>query len=262
MAGRVAQLDPEARRAYMLKIASMPRKHYPWETARARFVEGVDDADEGGRMWETLTRVAEVLDIPARRVFEMSRRYGWLAQREEFKAELKRRVIVKKAEILSGARIHVDLDTLEAAEVGIRLCRSRLDEIGDDRADQIVARETYLALKAEGADAEALEATGYNPWQTSAVDARELASLQQALGGFHQIALRAVGAPDVQRVELTGAQGGPINLRTSVVAELEVDDKDRLAALFEMASRAMLGEDDDDVIEIDNVVEGELVPDV
>ena len=230
----------------MHALSGLPRRRYDWETVRRRYVEGLEDP-EHGRVWSSLNESADHFGITRQRVQEQSSRHGWVRQRDAFRQRVAEAVIAAKAQALAARRIDVDTAAADAAEHGIALVRARLGEVDTDRNSRAVAKAAYDTLKARGdASPEELDETGYSPWMTSPVDARELQALAAALSNLHQVGVRATGGELAPKVELSGG----LELRGSVRDELGMDDVDPLLALMKTMEQVRFGEIvDADVVE-------------
>jgi hypothetical protein len=247
----------EIAKARMAAWRARPRDrgYRDWLAAERLYVQGVT-ADDGTHYWPSAPKVAWMLGVPAQSIRQHCAKYKWVAKRRDFVALLKQKEAEHKAEALAASRVHDEFEIHSAAMQGVELVTRRLKQVkaADERVTR--ARQAYYKLRDEGADIAELEATGYDPFQADPIDARELQAISGALQSFHVVVQKATGGEAV-RVEVTGAGGGPLEMRHSVRQELEADDVDRVARLFEVMGRVQWGAQRE--IESGNVIEGEVV---
>lgn len=258
------EADPEVRRARMAALALIKSKVYPFEECRHLYVEG--RANEAGHhVWPTLMQLAAELGIPERRVFFASSRGGWPAARQVFKDELAAVVRARKVAALADGRLDLDVTSFDTARRGQRLVRQRVEELLTRHDQQLAAKVKWDEVLAANGSREELEATGYDPYQ-DVIDERAIAALATAERGWLEVGHRALGDTDTHRVEVTGA----LEMRHSVVAELERDSPDRVLDFVGAIARAVAGsrpapggvleltagdEDDDDIVDVEIVEE-------
>jgi hypothetical protein len=195
------------------------RRTYDWTAIRRRYVEGVRNGDEGVTEWPSLDAVAEHFGAAPNRVREMSAKEGWRGQRAQWQAQLEATRRQAKAAAMSKEATALDGRALDAAKMGLQLAIARLAEIGQ---------------QAQRARSDA----GVGGAPAGVIDAQEQQRLAQAVDRWHKIGLRAVGDPETHRVEITGANGAPLE----IAAELRRDDADRLAGVLGVLQQAGLGE--------------------
>jgi hypothetical protein len=131
---------------------------------------------------------------------------------------------------------------------------SRIAQIEHDARRQALVKSEFEKMVASGMEADAAsERTGYDRWQGSAVDAREMQALAAAVATMHATAHKAVGDVDTTRLEFSGPGGGAIEVDHSIHAELTRDDPALLLALFQAAARATFGVDKPLEIEADSL---------
>lgn len=199
--------------------AAPPDRTYDWVQIKRRYVEGITDRDAGVTTWPSLNEVAEHFGVVPSRVREKSGTQGWVEERRKFQAQVE--ATRRQAKAAASAKHAADLDgrALNAAQMGLQLCISRLAEIGQ---------------AAQRARSEA----GVGGGGPVTIDAQEQQRLAQAVDLWHKIGLRAVGDPETHRVELTGANGQPIE----IAAELRRDDPNRLVGVLGVLAQAGLGD--------------------
>jgi hypothetical protein len=214
--------------------AGLARREYDWPAIRRRYVEGVRDGDEGVTQWPSLDAVAEHFGVAANRVREKSAQEGWRTQRTQWQAQLEATRRQAKAAAMSKEATNLDGRALDASKLGLQLAVTRLTEIGQ---------------AAQRARSEA----GPGGGSGGVIDAQEMQRLAQAVDLWHKIGLRAVGDPETHRLEITGANGAPIE----IAAELRRDDPSRMAGVLGVLQQAGLG----DLFGGATVLEGEVVED-
>lgn len=195
------------------------RRDYDWEAIRRRYIEGVPDRDNGTTIWPSLDQVADHFGVVGTRVREKSGQQGWVQQRKQWQAQLELTRRNAKAAAMSKEATQLDGRALSAAQMGLQLCIARLTELG----------QAAQAARANNAG---------SPGAASVIDAGEQARLAQAVDLWHKVGLRAVGDPETQRLEITGAGGGPIEIG----AELRRDDPNRIVGVLAVLESAGLGE--------------------
>lgn len=215
------------------------RTRYPWETIRQAFVEGLtrgNDTDE--RVWLNLKELADHFDVPYQRVRERSASERWTALRHAEQVKLAQERQKRRQEKMIGESLDFDERSLNTAKVGMAMVQARLSEIADQLRRTRQTREEAIAKQERGEKVprELL-------W--SAVNYKEMDSLARAASTFQDIGMKALGT-NVERHEITGADGGPIEVdAVSVAEELLRDDPERLAHLLHAAQRAeLIGNED------------------
>jgi hypothetical protein len=230
------------------------KSKYDWEQARIIYIEGIAEKDDKKkkmgleRSYPTLAEVGELLGIPAVQVRQRASKERWtdLRNQAQIQATMKRQAERSKA--LAGEVVDFDERALGVAKVGIGLITSRLAEIAKEVGPAQERRKAALELKAQGIKVEREDLY-------SAVNYRELDGLARAAQTFQDIGRKALGT-DIERHEITGADGGPIEQIVSVSDELLRDDAERLTAFLSAASRAgLLAAEDEE----GDVVEAEIV---
>lgn len=211
---------------------------HDWAAIRARYVEGYTGPD-GAHVWPSLNTVAEHFNAGVTSVHKRSSAEGWAAARGAWQAEVEAERRKARVAELAQAGDKIDSRALNAAELGIQLCVTRLVEIG--RAVE-VRRQTSGSID-----------------YGSAVDPREMQALAAATDLWHKIGLRAVGDREALRVQLVGANGSALDIGN----ELTRDNPERLSGVVAVLEAAGLGEffrqAEEDLDSEAGVVDGELV---
>lgn len=223
--------------------ASKKGYKHDWEAVRSAYCEGIGtDEDPLSRTWPSLNEVAQRFQITSSQVRDRSAREHWPEQRQAYQQQLATTRMQRRAIELSREAVEFDAKALSTAKLGMAMVTARISEI---------ARLVQLH---QGRRAMALERLQQGlPVQTedllSAIDSRELDTLARAGLQWHQLGQKALGE-DVIRHEISGPEGGPIEMNhTSVTEALTRDDPERLAAFLQAAKQAHLL-DDDDIIDV------------
>lgn len=211
--------DPRARFNRPAAAPNTIGRFYDWPKIKARYVEGVKDDTEGLVVWPSLAEVADHFGVIAVRVKERSSREGWVAQRSAYQAQVEATRQHAKAAAMSRESTQLDSTALTASKTGLQLCIAKLSEIGS------------AAQKAR-------TAAGPGGGSGGVIDALEQQRLAAAVDLWYKIGLRAVGDPELHRLEITGANGAPIE----IAAELRRDDPTRLAGVLGVLAQAGLGD--------------------
>lgn len=216
------------------------RRKYDWESVKQVYVEGRVD-DSGNRTYPTLQQVADLFEIQSSRVREAAARGEWTAARAAFQAHVEKVRQEKRAADLAKEGVALDESALKVSKLGVSLITARIGEIANEMGKRSQAKKKYEEAKARGAGPEELDEIDYDPWAPPAVDSREVSSLASAATQWHSLAMKALGEPETVRHELTGANGSPLEVRSSIRAEMVRDDPARLHALLVAVERAQLG---------------------
>ena len=220
-----APYDPEADRPPRKLDPTPPRttvagRQYDWTAIKRRYVEGVKGPKDDTIDWPSLSGVATHFGLDASRVRERSALEGWVEQRRQFQTRMETTRQAARIAALTKKSIDLDNRAADSASLGLQLAMDVLTTR---------AREIQESRKGAGEGSKRGGKT---------IDALELSRLAAAVDLFHKIGLRAVGDPQVTRLEVTGAGGSPIEIST----ELKRDDPDRLSGVLAVLHQAGLGD--------------------
>ena len=208
-------------------MANEPKKYtrYDYEGPKQVYVEGRVD-DKGSRSWPSLQDVADLFEIPGNRLREKAAKDRWTDQRAAFQANLEKVRQEKRLATLSKEAVELDSRALNVAKMGIALVMLRLGEM--TQKAQALQKE-----RAEhGQDADDM---GF-----PIADARELETLGRAASAWHSLGGKALGEVETTRTEITGAGGAPVEVQSTIRAELTRDDPNRLHAFLVAVERSGL----------------------
>lgn len=189
-------------------------KIYDWPAVRRYYVEGYKT--DTTVAWPSLDETAAHFDVNPGRVKEKSAQEGWVTLRQRWQAQVETKRQQARAAQLAKQGVDLDNAALESARVGMQLCAFELKRIGQ-------AAQNARA----GGDLTA-----------GRIDALEMTRIASAIDLFHKVGLRAIGDPETMRLELTGANGAPIE----IASELRRDDPTRIAGVLGVLQQAGLGE--------------------
>lgn len=192
-----------------------PKRTYDWERAKKLYVEGVT-RDEGIH-YPSLREVAALVGAPENRIKEKSATAGWTAERAAWQAQVEVTRRQARANAMTQKAVKLDNDAVRVAETGLTLVQAKMTEV---------------AQAAQRARSEA----GPGGGSGGSIDPLELTRLAQAADLFHKIGLRAVGDPETHRLEITGANGAPIE----IAAQLRRDDPERISSVLAVLHQAGL----------------------
>lgn len=212
------------------------RRRYDWVQVKQVYVEGSVD-DKGNRSWKSLGEVADLFEIPHNRCREASARENWVEQRAAFQAHMEKVRQEKRAADLAKEAVDLDAKALAVAKMGVQLTQMRMGEIARAAGAQAQAKKAYEDWVKAG---RAGDAPDYDEFAEPALDARELHTLAASAAAWHTLGGKALGEVETTRTELTGANGAPLEVRSSIKAELTRDDPQRLHALLIALDRAQL----------------------
>ncbi len=210
-------------------------KIYNWPYIEEIYVEGVLDDGLKQRTYLSLAEMARVYDIPPSSLREMSRECKWTEKRMAFQNHV---VLVRqKRRISSIARDSIGLDTAgyKAARHGLSLIGKRLNEI-----------DLEMNVRME---------EGGHVSEISPMNPAEMKALAQAAESWHDLGLKALGEIPIQRVELTGADGGALQVQHQLKPTeiMESYDGNRLQQLFLAADAAGVALPRGDVVDAEIV---------
>lgn len=216
------------------KGVAWSRRTYDWPAIRARYVEGVVDPDDdthGRILWPSLKEVAEHFGAADQRVREKSAAEGWVEQRAKWQQQIERDRQEQRSKHLAKEAGDLDASALKAGKFGVTLVVARLAEIAE-------AQKARAGLPA------------VEKAYSTVIEARELEALGKAADLFHRIGLRAVGDPETQRMEITGANGQPLDLGSA----LRRDDPNRIAGVLSILAQAGIAgilDDEDEPLDVE-----------
>lgn len=216
----------------------LPRRTYPWEELRQLYVEGRVD-DKGERTYPSMREIAELFDVVEARIRERAAKEKWTDKRAAFQLKIETTRQKMRAQTVAKEAVAIDERALNISKIAVQLVQGRVTQIAQEMGKQAQAKKAYDDAKAAGVGEEELARMDYDPWAPAAVDARELHTLAQAAAAWHTLALKALGENPTQRVEVTGANGAPIEVEhTDIRQELVRDDPARLYGLLVAIQRA------------------------
>lgn len=191
---------------------------YDWQAIKKRYVEGVKTSEAGVHEWPSLDQVAAHFGVRPNRVREKSAQEGWVEARRKWQQQVEQVRQQARAAALAKEAVNLDGRALDAAKMGLQLCITRLAELG-----QLAQHRRQQSVGSGVAD--------------SRLDAQEQQRLAAAVDLWHKVGLRAIGDPETHRVEITGANGAPIEIAT----ELKRDDPERITGVLAVLAQAGLG---------------------
>ena len=227
---------------------------FDWEPIRRSYIEGwdSDDAKVQSRVFPTLQEVADHFGITSTRVREISARERWPARRKAYQYQAA--VEGRKNRLTAMADQANDFDdkSLTVAKMGMAMVTTRLAEIAEELKNSKTRRENARVKQERGEFVERHEL-----W--SAINYKELEGLAKASQTFQEVGRKALGVSDIERIEISGPEGGAIQVDGdfSIREELARDDPERLAQVIMAAHRAGVV----DAIKEGEVIEAEIVDD-
>lgn len=195
-------------------------KVYNWPYLEELYVEGVLNPDVRQRNYMSIAEMSRTYDIQVSTLQLVAREEGWRDKRQAFQNHVVR--VRQKRRIAAIARDSVGFDSkaFKAATRGLNLIHNRLGEI-------------HIEMKHREQDGlHASEITPMNP--------AEMKALAQAADTWHDLGLKALGEIPTQRVELTGPDGGKLEVHHEMkpTEVMETYDGDRLDQLYRAAEAA------------------------
>ena len=156
----------------------------------------------------------------------------------------------KHAKKLAENSIEFDSSSFNVAKLGIAMVTTRLAEVAQGVQQANILRKDAIRRQSEGEHVEKWELYPH-------VNYREMDGLASAAARFQEIGMRALGT-DIQKHEITGADGNPIEMTsTSIITELNRDDPERLAMLILALRETGLAEN---MFSDDEIIDGVLLP--
>jgi len=220
---------------------------HDWEKAKTVFVEQTEEI--------SLKELSELTGIPYGQVRDRSSKEHWQYLRAEHQTTVQRAVTKGRVKKLLEQATAFDDQSLSAAKLGINLIQGRMMQIGQVfAASKKTFDDTVRRLQlGQPVSREELR---------SAVYSKEIIDLAAALERFQNVGRKALGIPDVQKFETEVHGSLDHNLidgepDLSVGQELRRFDGDRLAAVFDVASR--LGLRLNDILGTSDVIDAEEV---
>lgn len=222
---------------------------HDWPTIRTAYIEGVQNPDGKGVSYLTLRQIAERFNVHPVKVRQTSSKERWPARRKAHQMEAA--IAGRKERLAFMAEQATDFDdkSLSVAKMGMAMVTARLAEIAEELKHSKTRRENARIKMERGEPVERHEL-----W--SAINYKELEGLSKASQTFQEVGRKAIGN-DVDKVEITGLDGGAIQIDHSIREELSRDDPDRLAQILMAAHRAGVTQ----ALADSEVVEAEIVED-
>lgn len=225
------------------------KRRYDWDTVRAAYVEGVKDED-GQHRWPSLNEVADLFEVPANRCREHASKEQWTEQRAAYQSHLEKVRQERRAQELAQEASELDSRALNSAKAGLGLVTSRLGEIAQSLKEHQKEQQRRV---------ESGQPRDFQP----GLDAKELETLARAAVAWHQLGGRAIGDVETMRHEVVGQGGGPVEVESSIKAELSRDNPERLhgflVALERSGLAGSISTEQQGVIESGEVEEGEII---
>lgn len=206
----------------------MPAAQHDWSAIEQYYVEGELEG-ETGRKWPEPARVAELFEVPERYVRERARQADWDSHRAAFKAHHEKVLAQKRSVDLVKEATDFDARALSAAKAGLQLVTMRSGELLRAAAERQKAKAEAAAKDEE-----------FEDYGVSTVDAKELQALAGAAESWQRVGFKALGEVETIRTELTGPGGSPIQMQSSVRAQLVRDDPERVMGVVVALERAGL----------------------
>ncbi len=221
---------------------------YDWEMIKRQYVEGVNTGtDEKSLRLPTLKELSDEYGAPYTRVRERSAKERWTERRAEYQIVATRERQKKRVKKMAENAVEFDANAYKVASTGMAMIYTRLAEIAAQVNASRALRADALERQKNGEPVERYELY-------SAVNYREMEGLASAASRFQEVGMKSLGT-DVQRHEISGPDGGPIEATTtSIIQELNRDDPERLAMLVAAMKESGLYTGDDE-----NVIDGELI---
>lgn len=232
-----------------------------WDTPYTEFVEGIlkPGGKEDDRWFPTLKDIAERHGLNYNTVRQRSSDERWREKKDAYQLKVTRERQAERARRLAKNAAEFDEKAYDLAKVGMALVQVRLLEITKEANARRALHDQALRELQQGltVDKERL-------W--SAVRSRELEGLASAAERFQSIGMKSIGT-DVQKHEISGPGGGPIENQVNITAEITRDDAERttaiIASLFDAEilpkelQAVLLAEDTDD----EDIQDAEIVDD-
>lgn len=234
---------------------------WDWDTIRQHFIMGIPEELGGGnekeaRKFVNLPETARHWKMPVQTLREKAAKERWYDQRKQYQHRLETTKRTRRISELQSESVDFDANALKTAKLGMSMVTARVAEIAQDYQERKRIRDEAIERARNGGLVDPSEV------QTS-IDAKELDTLSHAASQWHTLGQKALGI-DVQRHEITGDNGEPIevNAKVSVTEELNMDNPDRLADFITVIQRTPgLFEMLADQNEITDIIDAEVIDD-
>ncbi|GAC1534982.1 MAG: hypothetical protein NVS3B1_29400 [Marmoricola sp.] len=210
-----------------------------WDRPKRMYVEGIrrHDPRKGAYThWPTYREVGRLCGLNETQVANKGVKNGWMTSREMYKAQVEQKRLETRARNQAEHSNRIEKTAISASAQGLELVLLRVEEIAEQQRNR----------KARGTgtnDDDEFEVT---------VDGRELETLGRAAATWHALSQKVLGISETHKVQLSGPNGGPLDIRASVTEEMRRDDPDRLYGFLIAAERSgLLGPGMLDAIEAD-----------
>lgn len=256
--GRPPIITPGMKNVPAVKTRENKSK-YDWPKIRAAYIEGVPDdpnQPDGPRKWLGLDETAKLMGVNPTTMRNKSSEEKWADQRQSYKAAFAvQRQRQRMAKMVDEA---VDFDdrALNVAKIGIGLITQRMAEIARDQAEKERKRRDILEKMRNGVIVDPTQLP-----KAVIVDADEMLTLARAAQTWHDIGQKSMGITDTARIEITGASGGPVDIRHNHTENLRDAGPDKIARAFALAEQIGLMGENRNALEANNITEVEPMPD-
>lgn len=236
------------------------KKKWDWERIREYFIMGIPEElgngkDREARRFLNLPDTAKHWKIPLPTLQQKAAKERWYDQRRSYQHDLEGAKRSRRISELQSESVDFDSSALKTAKLGVSMVSARMAEIAQDYQERKRVRDAAIERARQGGLIDPGELA-------TVIDGKELDTLARAASQWHALGQRALGL-DVQRHEITGTDGQPIEVsaQVSVTEELERDNPDRLASFITVVQRTpglfeLLTEQHEDIID-GEIVEGD-----
>lgn len=233
------QIEPAKNPKTGKQIRRKPnRGKYDWNLMRRQFIEGIPKPDGDEERWfPNLKELAEMHEASYIQVRKRSSEDRWPVHKEAHQITAIRERQEKRAKMIAKNALDFDEKTHKVAQLGLAMVTTRIAEIAEEAQTKKPFRDDAVQRLKNGEHVEPQDL-----W--SAIRYKELEGLANAAERFQNIGMKALGT-DVQRVDVTGLEGGNTTVNVvNVSQEMQRDDPDRMASMFEAMSEAGLVPDE------------------
>lgn len=220
------------------------------DQVRMEYIEGVRQSD-GTIVFQNLLDLAEKYDLNYGTLKNRASIERWTDKRNAHQLAVNAELQKKRQQELAKEAHQFDGRMLDGAKLGANLVTQRLAEIAQEQNRSKARQERVQQILDAGGAVDKKDTY-------SAIYYKELQGLADSLETFQRIGMRAMGT-DVNRVEVTGANGDPVQHVVSVREELHRDDPERLAATLQALMEAGILDQSNPAI--DNVVDVTIIED-